>query len=71
MRQKGVSTARKGKAGIQERRGSAQQMAKGFGKKTSKRFLKRALIMYIGNSIPIVNFIPFWLIGVVLMLREK
>lgn len=72
MYQQAVQTARKGRAGFQGRREAAQQMAtKRMGGKASKRFLKRALIMYVGESIPILNFIPFWLLGVVLMLREK
>ncbi|MDP2640974.1 MAG: hypothetical protein Q8P39_00320 [Candidatus Yanofskybacteria bacterium] len=36
-----------------------------------RKGIKRGLILFIGNSIPIVNFIPFWLIGVVMMLRER
>lgn len=67
---RGVGTAREGRAGIR-RRGVATRRAGIVGKRMSRRLLKRSLIMYIGNSIPIVNFIPFWLIGVVLMLREK
>ena len=67
---RGVGTAREGKAGIR-RRGVATRRMSVVGKRTSRRLLKRSLIMYIGNSIPIVNFIPFWLIGVILMLREK
>jgi len=67
---RGVGTAREGRAGIR-RRGVATRRMSVVGKRTSRRLLKRSLIMYIGNSIPIVNFIPFWLIGVILMLREK
>lgn len=68
MLQESVSTARQGKAGLQQRRASAQSMGI---KALRKRRLLRPLIMYVGNSIPIVNFIPFWLIGIILMLREK
>jgi len=65
-----IGTAREGKAGIR-RRGVATRRTGIVGKRMSRRLFKRSLIMYIGNSIPIVNFIPFWLIGVVMMLREK
>ena len=68
----GVQTARQGRAGMQQRRGAVRGMRKSVvDKRTSRRLLKRSLIMYIGNSIPIVNFIPFWLVGVIMMLREK
>ena len=67
---RGVGTAREGKAGIHRRRVATRRMS-AVGQRTSRRLLKRSLIMYIGNSIPIVNFIPFWLIGVIMMLREK
>jgi len=63
-----VQTAKGGKKGIQQRRQATTKLA---GKRVSRRLLKRSLIMYVGNSIPIVNFIPFWLIGVFMMLREK
>jgi len=59
----GVRTARQGRAGMKQRRMATKRM--------SRRLLKRSLIMYIGNSIPIVNFIPFWIIGVIMMLRQK
>lgn len=67
---RGYGTARQGKAGIHRRDVATRRMGV-VGKRMSRRLLKRSLIMYIGNSIPIVNFIPFWLIGVILMLREK
>jgi len=67
---RGYQTAKEGKAGIR-RRAAATRRTSIVGKRTSRRLLKRSLIMYIGNSIPIVNFIPFWLIGVIMMLREK
>ena len=66
-----VKTARMGKAGLQPRRAAAQQMARAGGRRVSSKLLRRALIMYVGNSIPILNFIPFWTIGVILTLREK
>jgi len=66
----GVQTARRGRAGMQQRRGATRQPSI-IGRRTSRRLLKRSLIMYIGNSIPIVNFIPFWIVGVLMMLREK
>ena len=75
MYQQAVHTAHQGKAGLAERGRATQKMATKSmsvaGKRTSRRLLKRALFMYVGEAIPIVNFIPFWLVGVVWMLREK
>lgn len=70
LHRRGVGTAREGKAGIRRRSVATRRMG-AVGKRTSRRLLKRSLIMYVGNSVPIVNFIPFWLIGVIMMLREK
>ena len=71
--QQAVQTARAGKAGLAERGRATQKMtAKSIGgKRVSRRLLKRSLLMYAGEAIPIVNFIPFWLVGVIWMLREK
>ncbi|OHA63986.1 MAG: hypothetical protein A2940_00155 [Candidatus Wildermuthbacteria bacterium RIFCSPLOWO2_01_FULL_48_29] len=72
MYRQGVETARMGRAGIEPRRQITQQkITSAVGKTASKRLLKRALFFYAAESIPIVNFIPFWLAGVILMLREK
>jgi len=70
---RGVGTTRdkKGKEVAMRRRGAATRRMGVVGQRTSRRLLKRSLLMYVGNSIPIVNFIPFWLIGVIMMLREK
>jgi hypothetical protein len=68
MRQQSVDNARLGKKGLAQRRQMTSSMV---GKRASKRILKRGIIMWIGSSIPIVNFIPFWTVGLVMMLREK
>jgi len=64
---KDQANARLGRKGLAQRR---QMTSKLLGKRVSKRVLKRSLIMYVGNSIPIVNFIPFWTVGLIMMLRE-
>jgi hypothetical protein len=54
------------------RKRAAQRAAtRGVDKRVSNRILKRAIIMFVGTSIPIVNLIPFWTIGMIMMLREK
>jgi len=70
--QEAVQNARQSKEDRQKKRAfrRAKTRAK-VGKRAFKRLSRRALIMFVGNSIPIVNFIPFWLIGVIMMLREK
>ena len=68
MRRQAIDNARLGRKGLAQRR---QMTSKLLGKRASRKILKRSLIMYIGNSIPIVNFIPFWTIGIIMMLREK
>ena len=68
MRQQAIDNARLGRKGLQQRRKMTQQL---LGKRASKRIFRRTLIMYIGSSIPIVNFIPFWTVGVIMLLRKK
>ena len=68
MRQQATDNARLGKGGMQQRKQMTTDL---LGKRASKRWLKRSLIMYIGSSIPIINFIPFWTVGVIMLLREK
>ena len=66
MRQQAIDNAKLGRKGLAQRRQMTQNL---LGKRASRRILKRSLIMYVGSSIPIVNFIPFWTIGVIMLLR--
>jgi len=66
MRQQAVQNARLGRKGLQQRREMTQNL---LGNRASKRIFKRGLIMWIGSSIPIINFIPFWTIGTIMLLR--
>jgi hypothetical protein len=68
MRQQAVTNARQGRKGLQQRRELAQGM---LGNKAAKKRFKRWVIMYVGSAIPIINFIPFWTIGAIMLLREK
>jgi hypothetical protein len=56
-----------------KQRGAARQARKARvpGKRASRRLMKRAIILYAGTAIPIVNFIPFWIIGLIMLLRES
>lgn len=75
--QEAVQTAQQGREGLRRKRQqatakrSAKRASRTVTKKTSRRLLRRAIFLYIGTSIPIINLIPFWVPGVILMLREK
>jgi len=68
MRQQAIDNARQGRKGLQQRKEMTQNL---LGNRASKSILKRSLIMYVGSSIPIINFIPFWTVGVIMLLRQR
>ncbi|MDP3900981.1 MAG: hypothetical protein Q8Q38_01390 [bacterium] len=59
------------KSQVQQIRSGERRVAKRASKKLAMRALRRGVLVFIAELIPILNLFPFWLLAVVSTLRDS